>query len=334
MTRGLRRRRLRRAAPPVAAADLRRGDAALRLRQARHALRPRAARRGGRSCAARSSRSSSPCSRRRRRCARSTPGRARCRARSSTGSTRSSSATAPRRSRRSSPGDGGWRRQPREVLRARADRRGRRGARGRRRRPAAVRRRPGARRRAEALGALRLELGERFGLIAEDVTTSSGSSTSRCSSATEDGRWTAIHHPFTRRRAATFDDPGARCARAAYDLVLDGVEIGGGSIRIHTPEVQQQVFEVLGMDEEEAQRALRLPARRAALRRAAARRHRDGHRPDRRDPGRPRLDPRRHRLPEDRDRAATRSPARRRRSTRGSCASSALRSLVEPSSER
>jgi aspartyl-tRNA synthetase len=66
----------------------------------------------------------------------------------------------------------------------------------------------------------------------------------------EAGRWTAIHHPFTAP-SGSFDDPGAQKSRA-YDLVLDGVEVGGGSIRIHTPEVQEQVFEVLGIGREEA----------------------------------------------------------------------------------
>ena len=75
------------------------------------------------------------------------------------------------------------------------------------------------------------------------ATTRCGSSTSRCSSATRRraAAGTALHHPFTAPEG-DLDDPGALRSRA-YDLVLDGVEIGGGSIRIHTPEVQQQVFE-------------------------------------------------------------------------------------------
>ena len=120
-------------------------------------------------------------------------------------------------------------------------------------------------------------------------------------------RWDALHHPFTAP-VGDFADPGALRSRA-YDIVLDGTEIGGGSIRINRPEVQQQVFDALGISEEEARRALRLPARRAALRRAAARRDRARHRPDRRDPRRPRLDPRRDRVPEDRQRVG---PADRR----------------------
>ena len=79
-----------------------------------------------------------------------------------------------------------------------------------------------------------------------------------------------MHHPFTTP-TGDFADPGAMRSRG-YDIVLDGTEIGGGSIRIHRPEVQQEVFRVLGISEQEARGALRLPARGAALRRAAARR--------------------------------------------------------------
>ena len=65
-------------------------------------------------------------------------------------------------------------------------------------------------------------------------------------------RWDPLHHPFTAPDAATSTTPG-RCARARYDLVLDGIEIGGGSIRIHRPDVQRSVFELLGIGPEEAQ---------------------------------------------------------------------------------
>jgi aspartyl-tRNA synthetase len=64
-------------------------------------------------------------------------------------------------------------------------------------------------------------------------------------------RWDALHHPFTAP-VGSFDDPGALLSRG-YDLVLDGSEIGGGSIRINRPEVQQQVFTALGISEEEAE---------------------------------------------------------------------------------
>jgi aspartyl-tRNA synthetase len=65
------------------------------------------------------------------------------------------------------------------------------------------------------------------------------------------GGFTALHHPFTAPRGS-FDDPAGLLSRA-YDLALDGVEIGGGSIRISTPEVQERVFDVIGLSREEAQ---------------------------------------------------------------------------------
>lgn len=71
--------------------------------------------------------------------------------------------------------------------------------------------------------------------------------------AEDQKRWVAIHHPFTAPRdpASVGSDPGAAIARA-YDCVLDGTEIGGGSIRIHRPDLQQQVFGLLGIGEAEA----------------------------------------------------------------------------------
>ena len=69
-------------------------------------------------------------------------------------------------------------------------------------------------------------------------------------------RWLAMHHPFTApavEDAAQLEtDPGAVRARA-YDMVINGVEVGGGSVRIHRPEIQQAVFALLGIDAEEAQ---------------------------------------------------------------------------------
>jgi aspartyl-tRNA synthetase len=67
-----------------------------------------------------------------------------------------------------------------------------------------------------------------------------------------EGRWNAIHHPFTAP-VGDLDDPGSLLSRG-YDLVVDGSELGGGSIRIHDVDVQRRVLEILGMDEEEAQR--------------------------------------------------------------------------------
>jgi aspartyl-tRNA synthetase len=72
----------------------------------------------------------------------------------------------------------------------------------------------------------------------------------------EAGRHTAMHHPFTAPAdgdpQALMADPGKALSKG-YDMVLNGAEIGGGSIRIHNPEMQQAVFKLLGIDEEEAQ---------------------------------------------------------------------------------
>ncbi len=106
---------------------------------------------------------------------------------------------------------------------------------------------------AAALGALRLDLAERWDLVPDgrhdvlwvvDFPMFGYDET--------EGRWDALHHPFT---APTGDlsDPGSLRSRA-YDLVVDGWELGGGSIRINDPAVQSRVFEIIGMDEDEAQR--------------------------------------------------------------------------------
>ena len=67
--------------------------------------------------------------------------------------------------------------------------------------------------------------------------------------------WTAMHHPFTAPRSQDIElletDPGA-CRAVAYDLVINGSEAGGGTIRIHDQTLQQQVFHLLGIDEQMA----------------------------------------------------------------------------------
>jgi aspartyl-tRNA synthetase len=112
---------------------------------------------------------------------------------------------------------------------------------------------------ATALGALRLELGERFGLIdhaRHDVLWIVEFPMFEYDA--QESRWTAMHHPFTAPAPAKgsseldFTNPGTLQSRA-YDLVVDGTELGGGSIRTHTPELQRRVFEAIGLSDEQAQ---------------------------------------------------------------------------------
>ncbi|HSM51968.1 MAG TPA: aspartate--tRNA ligase, partial [Thermoanaerobaculia bacterium] len=109
---------------------------------------------------------------------------------------------------------------------------------------------------AEALGALRLELAKAYGLVPEGrwafLWVHEFPLLERDAEA---GRWAAMHHPFTspdpRDLAWLESDPGRVRARA-YDVVLNGTELGGGSIRIHEREVQERVFRLLGIEAAEA----------------------------------------------------------------------------------
>jgi aspartyl-tRNA synthetase len=105
---------------------------------------------------------------------------------------------------------------------------------------------------AAALGALRLDLAERWDLVPDSRHDVLWVVDFPMFERDDGGGWTALHHPFT---APTGDlgDPGSLRSRA-YDLVVDGWELGGGSIRINDPAVQSRVFEIIGMDEDEAQR--------------------------------------------------------------------------------
>jgi aspartyl-tRNA synthetase len=109
----------------------------------------------------------------------------------------------------------------------------------------------------ESLGRLRLELARRFGLADPQVLAFCWvTDFPLMEYSPEEKRWVAMHHPFTSPRAQDLDlltsDPGRVKARA-YDLVLNGSEIGGGSIRIHRPDLQARVFQALDMPEHEAQ---------------------------------------------------------------------------------
>lgn len=105
------------------------------------------------------------------------------------------------------------------------------------------------------LGALRLEIGRRCNLIPEGKWEFLWVVDAPMFEPTDNGGWTAVHHPFTAPKpefATTFaKNPGAALAYA-YDIVLNGNELGGGSIRIHDREMQRRVFEVIGLTDEEA----------------------------------------------------------------------------------
>ncbi|QWW20481.1 aspartate--tRNA ligase [Schaalia sp. 19OD2882] len=119
----------------------------------------------------------------------------------------------------------------------------------------------------ELLGAARLEIGKRCGLIDEDAWAftwvvdaplfkPAGEAVAEGDVALGNSAWTAVHHAFTSPKPEWLDrfdeDPGNALAYA-YDIVCNGNEIGGGSIRIHRADVQERVFKVMGIDEEAAQ---------------------------------------------------------------------------------
>jgi aspartyl-tRNA synthetase len=109
----------------------------------------------------------------------------------------------------------------------------------------------------EQLGQLRLMIGEEFGFIDENAYKPLWvTDFPLLEWDAESQRYHAMHHPFTSPREEDHElmdtEPGAVRARA-YDLVLNGSEIGGGSIRIHHPKMQQRMFDLLGIGEEEAE---------------------------------------------------------------------------------
>ena len=100
------------------------------------------------------------------------------------------------------------------------------------------------------LGAARLEIGQRCALVDDSAWDLLWVTDFPMFEPTGDGGWTAMHHPFTAPVPANEADfhlrPGEALSRA-YDVVVNGQEIGGGSIRIHRAEVQQRVFDVIGL---------------------------------------------------------------------------------------
>lgn len=108
----------------------------------------------------------------------------------------------------------------------------------------------------DALGALRVKVGEDRGLVADGWAPLWVVDFPMFERDAANKRWTALHHPFTAPSEnsveALLADPGNALSRA-YDMVLNGSEIGGGSIRIHDQEIQAAVFDVLGISKEEAE---------------------------------------------------------------------------------
>ena len=107
----------------------------------------------------------------------------------------------------------------------------------------------------EILGQIRLETARAFGLAREGWKFLWVTEFPLYEWSEEEGRWPAVHHPFTAPMPEDAEfmksDPGRVRARA-YDIVLNGSELGGGSIRIHDPETQQAAFDALGITPETA----------------------------------------------------------------------------------
>jgi aspartyl-tRNA synthetase len=105
------------------------------------------------------------------------------------------------------------------------------------------------------LGAVRLEIGKRCNLIAEGAWEFLWVVDAPMFEPTDNGGWTAVHHPFTGPKpefTKSFASDPASALAYAYDIVLNGTELGGGSIRIHDRQIQKDVFSVIGLSDEEA----------------------------------------------------------------------------------
>ena len=108
----------------------------------------------------------------------------------------------------------------------------------------------------ESLGALRIKLGHDRGLVEAGWRFLWVVDFPMFEHDAREDRWNALHHPFTAPATENPDeleaDPGNMLSRA-YDMVLNGTELGGGSVRIHKTEMQQRVFSLLGIGEQEAE---------------------------------------------------------------------------------
>lgn len=111
----------------------------------------------------------------------------------------------------------------------------------------------------EALGALRVKLGEELGMIEGAWAPVWIVDFPMFKEDEKTARLTAIHHPFTQPKATTEElraleeEQHRQLLSRAYDLVINGIEVGGGSVRIHDTEMQAEVFKLLGISDEEAQ---------------------------------------------------------------------------------
>ncbi|WP_404374925.1 aspartate--tRNA ligase [Kytococcus sedentarius] len=117
------------------------------------------------------------------------------------------------------------------------------------------------------LGAARLEIGHRCGLIDQDAWSflwvvdaplfePAADAVASGDVAVGEGAWTAVHHAFTSPKDEwldSFEEKPGEALAYAYDMVCNGNEIGGGSIRVHRRDVQERIFKVMGLSEEEAQ---------------------------------------------------------------------------------
>lgn len=109
---------------------------------------------------------------------------------------------------------------------------------------------------SEALGALRLKVSEDLELMQEGWQPLWVVDFPMFEWDGDTKRWVSLHHPFTAPSVSSIEELNAdpeNCLSRAYDIVLNGSEIGGGSIRIHNPELQAAVFKLLGISDEEAQ---------------------------------------------------------------------------------